>query len=72
MSTHNICFYGELTKNYPSIIIKNPPHLFFYLFICLYICYIFCFCFCVTIDYNVLITSLVDYNVLITSLITMF
>ena len=26
MSTHNICFYGE---NYPSVIIKYPPYLFF-------------------------------------------
>ena len=30
MSTHNICFYGELTKNYLSIIIKYPPYLFNY------------------------------------------
>ena len=30
MSTHNICFYGELMKNYSSVIIKYP----LYLFIC--------------------------------------
>ena len=26
MSTHNICFYGELMKIYPSVIIKYPPY----------------------------------------------
>ena len=31
MSTHNICFYGELTKLIlQTIIIKYPPYLFFY------------------------------------------
>ena len=28
MSTYNMCFYGELTKNYPLIILKYPPYLF--------------------------------------------
>ena len=30
MSTHNVCFYGEIKQNYPSIIIKYPPYLFFW------------------------------------------
>ena len=25
MSTHNICFYRELEKNYPRIIVKYSP-----------------------------------------------
>ena len=29
MSTHNICFYGELSKNYALIIINYPPYLFY-------------------------------------------
>ena len=28
MSTPKICFYGELTKNYPSVVFKYPPYLF--------------------------------------------
>ena len=27
LSTHNICFYGDLTKNYPSVIMKYQTYL---------------------------------------------